>query len=125
MKADLKARAACALDLCDEVLQHANPVDLNADHIGAGQRKVISRHDARSGHQENSVGKAIVAEEELRQLARFALEFGERGAPGEDRLAGAFNHQLDGGRLAKWHSREKDAGAKRATAVVDLCLRQI
>src|ERR1035437_6998397 len=44
--------------LRDKILQNIDPVDRYTNHISASQRKLISRNDARSGHQKGSVRKA-------------------------------------------------------------------
>ena len=91
----------------------------------AVERKRVRRNDAGAGHEEGAVGKAVVAEQILDKSRWCALQLGERSVGGKCSRAAAHNLKTNRRRGRQRLRRDEHAGPERATAVVDLGLRQI
>src|SRR3954465_7762756 len=111
--------------LSDEIDQRADFIDANSYFVRVLERERARRHHARSSQEKAPVRKLVVSIEVINEGLRIALQLAEIGRPCKDRFTATHDFQLD---LRRWRKRirgHEDSRTERATAAVNLRLRQV
>src|SRR5581483_10131117 len=107
------------------ILEHPNPVNADANQIAMSQGKIITRHNARPGHQVCAMREAVVPKKIADQLLKLALDLRQSRAAAEGRLSFPLNFKADGCALRQRLLRKQNRRPNRAASVIDFRLRQI
>src|SRR5258707_1147935 len=105
-EADLSASLAKAASGYG-IFQCADSFDGDANDVSAGEGEVVCWNDSCAGHEEDAIGKAVIAEEIFGEYLGIAFQFGEGGCAGEGDGTAAFDLKLDGGCAWERICREK------------------
>ena len=108
----------------DDVDERTDAVDLDTDLIPRGEREVVARHDAGTGHQVRPRRKLVLAIEPVGEFEEITLDPGQFGGPGEHRRTVSFDGEADR-RSRRRQDVDHQSWTERRAVGVDLRLGQV
>ena len=108
----------------NDVDERTDAVDLDTDLIPRGEREVVARHDAGTGHQVRPRRKLVLAIEPVGEFEEITLDPGQFGGPGEHRRTVSFDGEVDR-RSRRRQDVDHQSRTERRAVGVDLRLGQV